>query len=774
MALSKEEGKGFESGLKCQKCLEPTLLKDSLPNGKNHLRRNCLECVSTDKWLCRMLRKPKQEDVETELAKEKREKAEAMKAQLAKMSPEDKAQWYTKQKEQRRKEEKTSKRTFGTAVGYVQEETSKALVGAENDHFECCEGWCQRKMTLGLYETYDEAAAAFKQECNQPGAKTMTRRGEVLLQRFAGVVVSAEDRHSLTTGLRQRADVCNTEDLRGFQAEAKDRMTKAQWRLESDKQAQLEGTLHENTGLLNIEADMEKARQIEADLEEAWMEKLEQEGIAKQSQAQSQKATVARSAGVESMGFQLAISKSVQSMLDTVSRQQATALSCQEESALLETELLREESEEHREKCESLIPKIQANIEKQKGTWEEAWVTAEESNDGTVVQEAASEVSKTLKHWQTHNQELQDLKAAIKAWKSFLNKSKAQARKADRAKTQAGAAMSSSQCGNANSWSDLPVCKQALEQLKKPDAMASLQDKGAAWNLQADFLKLPANTEAKPIVYGATQGKFAADEMKGLDYFKFQKVWVSEQMKKASGASWLSALVTKATVSKKVMTYWSKLLGFECEKKMAGFPDVLRDTYQPQFYQQVKETCTVRMCPDFGLPDVRICVEGSSVLQGFPLSSLAGECLASKRAELQRLTYQAFEGMCTWSVVLRPGKAVMVPSDHVFLELTLEEHHGGRIHLLDDEACARTQKVTKLLLADNPALANMKTGKLHEWLEDTLSKKRSAAAAAEPEATASRPAGQQQQNAPLAAKPKSTAQSKAAGAPPAKRAKIEK
>ena len=128
-----------EGGLACLKCQEPTLLKDSIASGRNMLKRNCLECVSTDKWLTRCCRKPKPTEVENDDQKERREKAEQLKAQISKMSSAEKAAWYVKQKEERRKQEKTSKRSFNSGVGFAQESLSTSLGSTEKDIMETCE-----------------------------------------------------------------------------------------------------------------------------------------------------------------------------------------------------------------------------------------------------------------------------------------------------------------------------------------------------------------------------------------------------------------------------------------------------------------------------------------------------------------------------------------------------------------------------------------------------------------------------------------------------------
>lgn len=113
--------------------------------------------------------------------------------------------------------------------------------------------------------------------------------------------------------------------------------------------------------------------------------------------------------------------------------------------------------------------------------------------------------------------------------------------------------------------------------------------------------------------------------MLGHEYFKFQKVWVQEQMKKAAGAVWMSALVTKASVSKKLAMTWNKLLGQETEHFLKNLGNVgLGETFQPQFYQQVSKSCHLHLHGDFGLPEVRLSLESTAFLMGAPLAKLQG------------------------------------------------------------------------------------------------------------------------------------------------------
>ena len=164
-----------------------------------------------------------------------------------------------------------------------------------------------------------------------------------------------------------------------------------------------------------------------------------------------------------------------------------------------------------------------------------------------------------------------------------------------------------------------------------------------AWNLQTDLLGVCADQDIRPVVFSAAQGKPFADDMLTHEYFKFQKVWVQEQMKKAAGAVWMSALVTIATVSKKLAQTGTKLLGQDTEHFLKNLGNAaLTETFQPQFYQQVSKSCNLHLHGDFGLPDVRIGLESAAFLMGAPLAKLQGGTLKEKKgltaqADLRRL-----------------------------------------------------------------------------------------------------------------------------------------
>lgn len=709
-----------EVGLQCQKCGEPTTLSQSLPNGRNALRRNCLECVSTDKWLSRCLKKPKDDtEVEAESQKERRQKAEETKKALGAMSPTEKASWYCKKKEERRTQERSHKRTFGTAVGYVEETSATKLTDQDKDVFETSELWCARQLSLKKFDTLAEAEAAFKAECNKPGARTLTKRGQTLLASFHGVEVLSGQEHALTHGVRQRADLTEEADLPDFKNEVESRTQRAQWRLQADREAFMEGTLEAPSTLLNVAQDIKKAKAAEAELEAQWMESLEITAANKKSEKKPTEYVV-KSVAVESMGMQAAMERACQAMNDCMSRQKAMQCSAAEESTQLETDVMREEAKDWEAQCEACLPKIVQDIDKQKGSWQQALARGTAANNAQQIHDAAVQVAKDLKEWLHGCQPLKEYKDLIKNWKSFLAKCKAQSKKKDKAATKAqSSAMSSTKLSGSSSWNTLLLCKQAVDAaMNKPELHA---DTGVAWSLDKDLLAVSPPQEALPVVFSEGQTRSYCDCMMENEYYKFQKVWVSEQVKKMGGNCFVSAQITKAVVSKKIGTVWTKLVGDTALVWAQTADNAIRDLFVPQFFQQSQEACQAHLHTDFGLPDARLLFEGKCLLVGMPLSKVPGDELADKRAWLTATTWESFLATKTWSVSLQPGKGVVIPGDHCFLSVSLgEDCHGARCHMLLDGHACRTAPLCAKQVKDNASLGPLKTGKLVTFIEDLL------------------------------------------------------
>ena len=526
----------------------------------------------------------------------------------------------------KRLQERSAKRTFSTGVGFCQESTTQKFTENEKDVFETSDMWCARMLSLKKYDSLQEAESAFKLECQKPGSKTVVRRNETLLATFHGIEIAAGSEHSLSHGIRQRADLTEEADLQDFKDEVASKTSKAAWRLESDRQAFMEGTLTQATPLLNVQQDIAKARALEAEMEAAWMQSIESAAEQKASEKKAPEAKAVQSVGVEEMGLEAAIARSVQSMHDVLNRQKTLVQQCLEETNALETQVLRDEGKEHQDTLEKLLPSVLEEIESFSASWGEKKAAGVANKNAQAIHETTGQVAKDLKEWLQKGQRMGEYKQAVKTWKSFLTTCKASLRKKDKAATKASTtgSMSSSKLTAGSTFSDLLLCKQIVDLAQQRAEI--FRDQGICWNLEKDLLSANAEQPASPVVFSEAQAKPLCVEMTDHDYYKFQKVWVCEQMKKMGGACFLSAQVTRQAVSKKLSATWTKLLGSD---EMLNFmracsENTVKEMFAPQFYQQSKESCQAYLHADFALPDARLVFEGKTLLLGLPFTKIPG------------------------------------------------------------------------------------------------------------------------------------------------------
>ena len=246
-----------ETQLCCQKCRDPVLLENSHASGRNALKRVCTGCASTDKALQRSVKTKAKGDDETPAEAEIRSKAEKVKAEVAKMSNDERADWYKKQKTKREAEGFSSKRrTFESGVGIVEENKTRSS-GSENlNQWQRYRDWAvtERSITGCVPE---ELPGRWKREIEKPTSETKTVNGEVLLKIWKGVEDRDGQKHSITAGLKQRCDLHSADDLEDFQTQGDMRLARGENILKADRLASdATGTTKETT-LLQIQQDME-------------------------------------------------------------------------------------------------------------------------------------------------------------------------------------------------------------------------------------------------------------------------------------------------------------------------------------------------------------------------------------------------------------------------------------------------------------------------------------------------------------------------------------
>eukprot|EP00439_Symbiodinium_sp_Y106_P028466 s3654_g3.t1 len=170
----------------------------------------------------------------------------------AKMSEDDRVEWYKKQKAKREAEGfSNKKRTFESGVGIVEE-------------------------NLTRHSGSDDVARWIRfRDWGATERMTKTINGEVLLRVWSGVEDRDGSRHSITAGLKQRCDLHNSEDLEAFGAQAEMRLARGEALLRADRMSSDASGVNRESTLLQIQADMEATSRQRMQAEQLLYEEAE-------------------------------------------------------------------------------------------------------------------------------------------------------------------------------------------------------------------------------------------------------------------------------------------------------------------------------------------------------------------------------------------------------------------------------------------------------------------------------------------------------------------
>ena len=201
----------------CQKCGEKTTVDDSkAQNAKNELFRNCKTCVNTDSSLTKQANpQPLKNAPElTPQQKEVAEVAQQLKKRLKKMTPEERTEWYHKQKKEREESEgKVRRRTFTDTKGSVESVHADQVRSDEYDDCLTERKFCIEQMQLKLARTHEEALEQWSDAIKNPSNTVVMARGVPLLKIFGGVRVGRETVDGVQTSLKQSQIMDDTADL---------------------------------------------------------------------------------------------------------------------------------------------------------------------------------------------------------------------------------------------------------------------------------------------------------------------------------------------------------------------------------------------------------------------------------------------------------------------------------------------------------------------------------------------------------------------------------
>ena len=296
-----------ETDLRCIKCNEEVTLESSHASGRNALRRVCLECSATDRWLQRCRKtKDKKGGGESEKEKEARLSAEKVTLSLSKMNSEEKVAWYKKQKEERAENNGHRKRTFETAAGALTEAKKRLESQQDIDRWFRFKDWAAREVLLTGAKP-EELPRLWKSETSKPGAITKVVRGELLLKEWTGCEDRLGSQHEMSASVKQRMDLLAKEDLERFQEISAGRLERGENLLSADRLVNSANNTRQESQLLNVVADMEEAAENRRALEARLFEEAEI-AEARRKAAQEEKPKVS-SATLEKLQYEQSLEK---------------------------------------------------------------------------------------------------------------------------------------------------------------------------------------------------------------------------------------------------------------------------------------------------------------------------------------------------------------------------------------------------------------------------------------------------------------------------------
>eukprot|EP00959_Pyramimonas_sp_CCMP1952_P247667 5177515-Pyramimonas_sp.AAC.1 len=234
--------------------------------------------------------------------------------------------------------------------------------------------------------------------------------------------------------------------------------------------------------------------------------------------------------------------------------------------------------------------------------------------------------------------------------------------------------------------------------------------------------------EPSAVVLPPERCKFLVDEVVSLDYYKQQKVWV-EQVMKSSALKQTSAVITKSTVLRKVMTSIEKLEKAISAALPASSPEA-QEAMAPQFYQLNGQSHRMATISDYGLVECKLCLEGNEMMYGIPSSMVPGATHADKQRILGQMAMREWLKIVEehgFSYRMAPGVCLVIPARFATFTVNASDDssHGLRwlIHGNAFHAKAAVQYLDEAI-AQKPEIAQGRVGFIKTFLDQYLDESR--------------------------------------------------
>ncbi|CAE7255765.1 unnamed protein product [Symbiodinium sp. CCMP2592] len=667
----------------CIRCEEETSILTSYPTGRNCLRRICSCCSSTDRCLARMAKAPKkgsaEEAKESEEAKKARKSAEALRGSVAKMGSSERAQWYRQEKRKRATESKKSRRTFATAVGALEETRQTGNEDCSGSRYMTPRDWCAREMILKQYSTLEDAMAAYEQRCTDPDVVTKEINGELCLRVNNGGLENVVDRHTVAASVRQRTDLGDGEQLDGFEEEIAPRMKRASDKLQTERLLSEQQGKQAYVPAVAVRRDLEQEKEVAENRAAEFQQQalaLKEKADQKKKELKEKQATQLPSLAVAKLSLTNAIHKANASMSELLKRQKATADTlCKDlTNALCMADVpVKREAEDKTKVLNDKIKDLETAMEESITEWNTK--AADESLDVEAMVSMENELAAYMKEWHLgkHCQAVLDTKQQIENFREFTADCKKEVKKRDKlaAKATVRGSKKKAKLDHPNSQAASETPALVVKLLKHLNQNPLPDD---PINCAAE----PEDDMTVPLLLPPTP------------YYSEQKKWV-EQMLLRSSQKYSCAVVTRDNVARPFLQLLDQIL-----------PVPLRSVARPSSKRSGSK----------------------EIYLGFPVKKLAGNTTAEMLQHLEQMRAEEFLTAVQrdgWCVTCRPGRGVVLPTNCLFVHLSLrgpETCRGARIHIVSDKSLQTALTHLERQVQQDPALESKRAGQLLKWIRE--------------------------------------------------------
>ncbi|CAE7258577.1 unnamed protein product [Symbiodinium sp. CCMP2592] len=699
--------------LLCRKCNEPTTVSTSHATGRNELLRICQECGGTErilnKQIAKSLAQKKAKEGELNAHDEdllnKCQTAADLKKQLGKMTKEEQYEWYRSERKSHRQDGGggggvSTKRTFATAVGVVEDTRRASMRNSEQDRWWIEKDWVAREMTLGLVKNYEDGRTKFLKRCQDDDTESKQLRRVWMLKEFGGLLGELAQEHSVAGTLRQRMDVTDQSELAVCQELTAQRLKKAAERLATEKAMLDQGMENASVPGLHVARDLDQLKQEEALRDQRWMETvLEKQQADKERLENKDKKKPVRA--VLFLQIKNAHAREETMLASAHGKQQEAFTGLREETQAM----MAEEDEGTKKEFQSTMDALEEDLGKLLQSIPELAAKRKIKEE-----EMASTVKDRMKAFRTL---VNEAKKAL-AKKDSLAKKKAK-NKALTVATSANGTSSQAAADIAISPEMLDcVCWMRKELLKERWSKFQRGSNGVWFNLQEDMLdQMPGKG---PVLIPAEQITGLLKSVHDLVYYQSQKQWLGEKMK-TDGRGVTTAVITREAVAKQVLGFIGKSLPVAVADRLSlpGDEDLL-DLWRPMFCQCMGgrvDTSTA-----FSLPELTVHLEGTSVFfAGFRATQ------ETQLGDFKALTSQELFDRCEWFANLSAGQGIVLPPGMVYIMINTEYDvekddspesipaHMLKLFVLTASSCKWASSLAKVV-ARTPELGAKRTGKL--------------------------------------------------------------